>query len=137
MNTQLIPYQSHTADKELNVYMHEGSFWMTLSCVSRLFNSSTLEVYAALKDVIKGGAFDGLNINKRLEVTTVNKTRSVGNFYNLDIILAIGYKLNPKEAAEFFLWSQFMTKSYILQSAKIEYGIVGSLKKSFSKILSA
>ncbi len=137
MNTQLIPYQSQTADQELNVYMHEGSFWMTLSCVSRLFNSSTLEVYATLKDVIKGGAFDGLNINKRLEVTTVNKTRSVGNFYNLDIILAIGYKLNPKEAAEFFLWSQFMTKSYILQSAKIEYGIVGSLKKSFSKILSA
>jgi hypothetical protein len=137
MNTQLIPYQSQTADQELNVYMHEGSFWMTLSCMSRLFNSSTLEVYATLKDVIKGGAFDGLNINKRLEVTTVNKTRSVGNFYNLDIILAIGYKLNPKEAAEFFLWSQFMTKSYILQSAKIEYGIVGSLKKSFSKILSA
>jgi len=137
MNTQLIPYQSQIDNQELNVYMHEGSFWMTLSCMSRLFNCSTLEVYASLKEVLRGGAFDSLNINKRLEVLTVSGTRSVGNFYNLDIILAIGYKLNPKEAAEFFLWSQFMTKSYILQSAKVEYGIVGSLKKGFSKILSA
>jgi len=137
MNTQSINYQSENVTKELNVYYHKDTFWMTLENMCHLFNSDSMKIYTALKEVVKVNAFDLLEANEHIEVISENGTQIVGNFYNLDVIMAIGYRLNPKEATEFRLWSLFIVKNYILQQAKMEYGVVGSLKKSFSRLLSA
>jgi hypothetical protein len=51
--------------------------------------------------------------------------------------MAIGYLLNPKEATEFRLWSMFVIKNSIFQQAKMEYSVVGSLKRGFSHLISA
>ena len=137
MNTHAINYQPQNGAKELNVYYHRDTFWMTLENMSHLFNSDAMKVYTAFKEVIEDGAFDILDSNDHIEVISENGTQIVGNFYNLDVIMAIGYRLNPKESTEFRLWSLFVVKNYIRQQAKIEYGVVGSLKKSFSRLLSA
>jgi len=137
MNTHTINYQPQNGAKELNVYFHKDTFWMTFENMSHLFNSDAMKVYSAFKEVIKEDAFDILDSNEQIEVQSENGRQIIGNFYNLDVIMAIGYRLNPKETAEFRLWSLFVVKNYIRQQAKIEYGVVGSLKKSFSKLLSA
>ncbi len=137
MNTQAINYQPQNCIKELNVYYHRDTFWMTLENMSHLFNSDAMKIYTALKEVIKDDAFDLLDSNEHIEVISENGRQIVGNFYNLDVIMAIGYRLNPKEATEFRLWSLFVVKNYIRQQAKMEYGVVGSLRKSFSRLLSA
>jgi hypothetical protein len=137
MNTQTLSYQSQTDEKELNVYYFENTFWLTLNNMTELFNCSASNIYSALKDVQKNDNLNQMLVNQHLEVKSISGNNSIGNFYNLDIIMAIGYRLNPKEATEFRLWSLFMIKNYILQRAKLEYGIVGSLKKSFTKMLAS
>ncbi len=137
MNTQTINYQPQTGLKALNVYYHRDTFWMTLESMSHLFNSDAMKVYSALKEVIENDAFDLLDSNEHIEIISEHGKQIVGNFYNLDVIMAIGYRLNPKEATEFRLWSLFVVKNYIRQQAKMEYGVVGSLKKSFSRLISA
>jgi hypothetical protein len=137
MNTRVINYQSKQGSKILNVYYHRDTFWMTLESMSHLFNSDAMKVYSAFKEVIKEDAFDILDSNEHIEVISETGSQIVGNFYNLDVIIAIGYRLNPKEATEFRLWSLFVVKNYIREQAKMEYGVVGSLKKSFSRLLSA
>ena len=137
MNTQILSYQSQVDEKELNVYYHQHTFWLTLNSMTELLNCSASKVYSALKDIQKTDNLNTIVANQHIEVTSISGKKSIGNFYNLDVIMAIGYRLNPKEATEFRLWSLFMIKTYILQRAKIEYGIIGSLKKSFSNLLSA
>ncbi len=137
MNTQTLSYQSQKDEKELNVYYHGNTFWLTLNSMTELFNCSASKIYLTLKEMEKCNSLNTIASNKHLEVTSISGNKSIGNFYNLDIIMAIGYRLNPKEATEFRLWSLFMIKNYILQRAKVEYGIVGSLKKGFSRLLSA
>ncbi len=137
MNTQTINYQPQNSDKDLNVYYYKDTFWMTLENMSHLFNSDALKVYKAFKEVVEDEAFDLLESNELIEVTSDSGKTILGNFYNLDVIMAIGYRLNPKEASEFRLWSLFVVKNYIIEQAKLEYGVVGSLKKSFSRLLSA
>jgi len=137
MNTNVINYQPQNSKKELNVYYHKDTFWMTLESMSHLFNSDALKVYKAFKEVVEDEAFDILESNEQLEVMSERGKSTLGNFYNLDVIMAIGYRLNPKEASEFRLWSLFVVKNYIIEQAKMEYGVVGSLKKSFSRLLSA
>jgi len=137
MNTLAIKYQPQNGTKELNTYFHKDTFWMTLENMSHLFNSDAMKIYTAFKEVIKEDAFDILDSNEQIEIMSENGREIIGNFYNLDVIMAIGYRLNPKEATEFRLWSLFVVKIYIRQQAKMEYGVVGSLKKSFSRLLSA
>ncbi len=137
MNTQTINYQPQTGSKSLNVYYHRDTFWMTLENMSHLFNSDAMKVYTALKKVVENDAFDILDSNEHIEIISDHGKQIVGNFYNLDVIMAIGYRLNPKEATEFRLWSLFVVKNYIRQQAKMEYGVVRSLKKSFSRLISA
>ncbi len=137
MNTQTLSYQSQTDEKELNVYFSENTFWLTLNNMTTLFNCSASDIYSALKDVQKNDNLNQMLVNQHLEVKSISGNNSIGNFYNLDIIMAIGYRLNPKEATEFRLWSLFMIKNYILQRAKLEYGIVGSLKKSFTRMIAS
>ncbi len=137
MNTQTLSYQSQTDEKELNVYYCENTFWLTLNNMTKLFNCSASDIYRTLKDIQKSDNLNEITINRHLEVKSISGNKSIGNFYNLDVTMAIGYRLNPKEATEFRLWSLFMIKNYILQRAKLEYGIVGSLKKSFNKMLAS
>ncbi len=137
MNVQLIPYQSQADDSELNVYYYDNTFWLTLNSMSRLFNCSAQKIYTTLKEIQQKDTFSTIVVNQYIEVTSNSGKKSIGNFYNLDIIIAIGYRLSPKEATEFRLWSLFMTKNYILQQAKMEYSVIGSLKRTFSHILSA
>jgi hypothetical protein len=137
MNTQVINYQPQNSQKELNVYYHRDTFWMTLESMSHIFNSDALKVYKAFKEVVEDEAFDILESNEQIEVISESGRVIIGNFYNLDVIMSIGYRLNPKEASEFRLWSLFVMKNYIREQAKMEYGVVGSLKKSFSRLLSA
>jgi hypothetical protein len=137
MNRQVINYQPLESSKELNIYYHKDTFWMTLESMSHLFNSDSMKVYTAFREVIKEDAFDIFDSNEHLEIINQYGSKIVGNFYNLDVIMAIGYRLNPKEATEFRLWSMFVVKNYVREQAKMEYGVVGSLKKGFSKLLSA
>jgi hypothetical protein len=135
--TQTIPYQTGKEISNLNVQYHNQTFWLTLSSMSKLFNCSTQKIYKTLKDILKKDILIIEEANMHLEVKTKNGKRSTGNFYNLDIIMAIGYMLNPKEATEFRLWSMFVIKNNIFQQAKMEYSVVGSLKRGISHLISA
>jgi hypothetical protein len=136
MNTHTISYQLQE-DHDLNVYYHNNTFWLTLSNMSKLFNCSTQKVFKALKEVLKKDNLDTLDVNQHLEITTNSGAKSIGNFYNLDVIMAIGYRLNPKETTEFRHWSMFVIKNFIFQQAKMEYSVVGSMKRKFTQLLSA
>ena len=135
MKTQVISYETNESSDKLNVYYHDDTFWLTLENISRLFGSDTKSVYKTLKDVLRSGSLNDMKVNQHIEVTSQNGKKYPANFYNIDIIMAIGYRLNAFETTKFRLWSMYMVKNYLLQGAKMEYGMIGSLKRKFSYLL--
>ena len=131
-----ITYQSFTQKKRHQVVMAGQQLWMTQLQMSTLFGCSVQEVYTVLK---------GLFYNRELEERAVNCTIIVensaghyvsGNFYNLDAIIAVGYRLNPKEATYFHIWSMQILKNHLLADLKTgEYGIIEGLKRKISHLL--
>jgi len=100
MNPQAIKYKATIDKKELNLYYHENNLWFTLNNISELFNCSIQKVYSALEQIVKKNKTTSDKFNKYIEITLENGAKSKGNFYNLDIIMAVGYMLNPKIAME-------------------------------------
>jgi DNA ligase (NAD+) len=131
MNSQAIKYETQVGKKQLNLYYHDDTLWFTLNNISELFNCSIQKVYTALKQVTKKNKITQDTCNRYIEITTENGKKSKGNFYNLDIIIAIGYMLNPKIAMEFYNRTLLIYKSAIVTTEQKRSGFLRLLKDLF------
>ncbi len=137
MRVQSVCYQSESLANDLNVYYHDETFWLTLENMSRLFGCDTKRIYKTLKEVLQTGKLNEMKVNQHIEVTSKNGKKYPANFYNLDVIMAIGYRLNAKETTQFRIWSMYMIKHYLLQGVKIHKGMVANLKLKLSQMLAS
>ena len=131
MTSNAIRYEAQIGKKHLNLYYHENTLWLTLNNISELFNCSIQKVYTLLNQITKKSKIAKSGCNKYIEVTLENGARSKGNFYNLDIIMAIGYILNPKIAMEFHKSSLFVYKSAVIHTQETKRDFLNVLKKLF------
>jgi hypothetical protein len=127
MNPQAIKYKATINKRELNLYYHDNNLWFTLNNISELFNCSIQKVYSALEQIVKKNRTTSEKFNKYIEITLENGAKSKGNFYNLDIIMAVGYMLNPKIAMEFYQSSLSIYKSTLLQTNQNKKGFFSRL----------
>jgi hypothetical protein len=131
MNARAVKYEAQVGKKQLNLYYHDNTLWLTLNNISELFNCSVEKVYKVLNQITKKSKITKSTCNKYLEITTDNGAKSMGNFYNLDIIMAVGYMLNPKIAMEFYNSSLFVYKNAVMHTRKSHRSFVTILKKIF------
>jgi hypothetical protein len=135
MKKQVINYNRQEDNNPVQVCFYEDTFWLTLDSMSKLFGVETRLVFETLKDILKNGSLDARAVNKKLALTSKDGRSYEVNFFNLDVIMAIGYRLNIYEATEFRNWTIYMTKNYLLQGVRVEHGVIESLKRKISYML--
>ena len=135
MKKQVINYNRQEDNNPVQVCFYEDTFWLTLDSMSKLFGVETRLVFETLKDILKNGSLDARAVNKKLVLTSKDGRSYEVNFFNLDVIMAIGYRLNIYEATEFRNWTIYMTKNYLLQGVRVEHGVIESLKRKISYML--
>lgn len=113
----LIIYQSqNNGSISVEVLYDNEDFWLTQKSMSKLFNVEVNTINYHLKEIFESGE---LEINR-----TIRKIRTVQDegrrkvereikFYNLDAIIAVGYRVNSKEATDFRIWATKTLKEYI------------------------
>ncbi len=102
MREQTIKYKALVGEKALSLYYYDNNLWSTLNSISELFNCSIQDVYVAIQKINKKDKIKIDKFNQYLEIRLDSGVRSRGNFYSLEIILAVGYILNPKIAIKFY-----------------------------------
>lgn len=120
MNTQIISYQNQ--ETKLNVYYHNRTFWLTLENISKLFQSDIKSVFQTLKEILQNEDLNEKSVNQHIEIPSQSGARLLANSYNLDIVMAIGYRLNVKEATRFRIWSMnIISKGINLQNSLTKF----------------
>jgi hypothetical protein len=132
-----LSYRSPFGKREISVVLSPESLWLTQLQMSRLFGCPVQEVYRVLKSLFKSGELDVKLSNRSLEIPGRNGDCVGGNFYNLDAVIAAGYRLNPREATHFHIWSTQALRTHLLAAdTRIEeHGIIESLKRRISHML--
>jgi hypothetical protein len=134
MSKQAVYYNRQEDDSPIHVCFHEDTFWLTLESMSKLFGVETRLVFETLKDILKSGSLDAKSVNKKLTLYSEDGNPYLVNFFNLDVIMAIGYRLNIYEATEFRNWTIYMTKTYLLQGVRVQHSVIGSLKRKLKRV---
>ena len=110
----LIVYQSKNNENiSVEVLYDNEDFWLTQKSMSKLFNVEINTINYHLKEIFKRNELKEESVIRKIRITANDGKNYNTNFYSLDAIIAVGYRVNSKEATDFRIWATNVLKEYI------------------------
>ena len=111
--TQFILYQLPDEEGVIQVIIKDESMWATQKAMAQLFDCSTDNVSLHLKNVFASGELDKDSVTEKISATAADGKNYQTQFYNLDAIISVGYRVNSTKATKFRIWATGVLKEYI------------------------
>lgn len=116
--TQLILYTSEDGQSQVQLRADQGTVWLTQLDMAELFNASKQNISLHLKNIYQDGELDpGATVKESLTVQTegAREVRRSVTLYNLDAILAVGYRVRSPRGVQFRRWASTVLAEYLLK----------------------
>lgn len=127
MQNNIIFYQTEKHNVTINVTYLNESFWLSQKMIAQLFNCSIDNVSLHLKNIFNSEELNPNSVIEEFSVTASDGKNYKTKFYNLDAIIAVGYRVNSKEATQFRIWAtqtlkDFIIKGFVLNDEMLKNG---------------
>lgn len=114
------------ADQSVNVsvYFQNGTFWLTQKTMAELFDVERSVITKHLSNIFKSGELDKESVCAKIAHTAEDGKTYSTNFYRLEAILAVGYRVNSMQATDFRKWAtqtlnEFIIKGFVMDEMQI------------------
>ena len=126
----IVLYQNDNSNVCVNVYYNNETFWLTQKAMAELFGCSTDNISLHLKKIYAEGELDEKATTEFFSVVQKEGAREVSRnvkFYNLDAVIAVGYRVNSHQATAFRIWAtktlkEYITKGFVLNDEMLKNG---------------
>lgn len=143
---QFLIYHAAGEDVSVNAVVKDETIWLTQKAMAELFAVQTPAVSKHLKNIFEQGELDEKVVVSKMEITTAHgalpdKTQTnETQFYNLDAIISVGYRVNSRRATHFRIWAtgvlkEYMTKGFALDDERLKQGKTAFGKDYFKELL--
>jgi hypothetical protein len=113
--SKIILYQADGDKVKVDVFFAEENFWMTQKNISELFNIDRTVITKHLKNVFNEGELVEKAVCANFAHTANDGKTYNTKYYNLDAIIAVGYRVNSIKATQFRIWATQTLKEYIVK----------------------
>ena len=113
---KILLYQSDDSKVTVDVRFEDETFWVTQKAMGELFDVESHTITYHLQEIFKTEELDEMATTRKIRVVRKEGNRNVGRellYYNLDAIIAVGYRVNSKKATRFRQWATKTLKEYI------------------------
>ncbi len=132
---QLILYQTDEGLVRIEVHYEDETFWLSQRRMAELFGVDVRTVNEHLQNIYVSGELSADATIRKFRIVQLEGTRHVTReleFYNLDAIISVGYRVNSIQATQFRIWAtqtlrEFITKGFVLDDERLK------LNKRFGK----
>lgn len=114
MSYELIKFKDGRVELEVNVSPEEETVWLNQSQIAKLFDTSQQNISDHIKNILSDKELDD-SVHKKILYTAQDGKSYKTSFYNLDMILSVGYRVKSKRATEFRKWVNSVLKDYLLK----------------------
>lgn len=122
MNYELIKFENGGLELEVNVSPEEETVWLTLNEMCLLFGRDKSVISRHIKNIFKEGELDEEQVIAK-NATTAKDGKTYGvTFYNLDVIISVGYRVKSKNGVLFRKWANSVLKEYLLKGYALNEG---------------
>ena len=125
--SEILFYQTEDGSVKIEVYFQEETFWMTQKKMGELFGVQRPAITKHLKNIFESEELDENLVSSILEHTAEDGKNYKTTFYNLDVIIAVGYRVNSRQATQFRIWAtrtlkEFIIKGFVLDDERLKQG---------------
>ena len=127
---EIVLYQVEGTNICVNVVFKDETFWMTQKAMAELFDVNVPAISKHLSNIFEEGELFKEATVSKMEIVQMEGNRKVKRepeFYNLDAIIAVGYRVNSKKATRFRQWAtktlkEYITKGFVLNDDMLKNG---------------
>ena len=125
--SDLIIYKNNEGNIIVDAIYKDETLWLSQKSMSKVFDCSTDNISLHLKNIFKEGELDENSVVEESSVTASDGKKYKTKIYNLDVIIAVGYRVNSKKATQFRIWAtkvlkEYMTKGFALNDERFIRG---------------
>lgn len=143
---QFLLYRSEDEDIAINAVVKEETIWLTQKAMAELFGVDKSTISRHLKNIFSEGELAEEVVVSKIATTTqhgamAGKTQTnPTQFYSLDAIISVGYRINSRRATHFRIWAtrtlkEFITKGFVLDDERLKQGNTAFGKDYFRELL--
>lgn len=127
MENNIILYSNENEKVSIHVTFLKDTFWLPQKGIAQLFGCSTDNVSLHLKNIFAEGELEINSVTEEISATASDGKNYKTKFYNLDAIIAVGYRVNSKQATQFRIWAtqtlkEFIIKGFVLNDEMLKNG---------------
>lgn len=116
MNTgEILIYQNQEGNIKIEVQLDEETVWLTQAQLCDLFKKSKGTVSEHIKNIFEEGELNENSVVRKSRTTASDGKSYVTNFYNLDVIISVGYRVKSHQGTQFRIWATQRLKEYIVK----------------------
>ena len=120
---EILIYQTEDGLTKLDVRMEDETVWLTQQQMAELFQTSRTNVVDHIKNIYEDGELDENSTCRKFRQVRMEGSRQVTRelpFYNLDMIISLGYRVKSSTATHFRKWATQRLKEYIIKGFTID-----------------
>ena len=126
-NSDFILYTSQDGEVRVDVFVHNESVWLTQKAMQELFDRSKSTVSEHISNVFKEGELDENQVVRKFRTTADDGKDYEVSYYNLDVIISVGYRIKSQRGTQFRIWDtktlkEFIIKGFVLDDKRLKQG---------------
>ena len=124
---EFLIFTQQAGENGIEVRYEDGSIWLTQKLMAELFNVDIRTVSEHLQNIYASGELQEDSVIRKFRITASDGKNYNTQFYNLDAIISVGYRVNSKRATQFRQWAtqilkEFAIKGFVLDKKRLENG---------------
>jgi hypothetical protein len=114
-NSEIIIYQTEDGTTKVNVRLEDNSVWLSQNDLVDLFQTSKSNISEHIKHIFDDGELEEASVVRKFRTTAPDGKSYNVAFYNLDIIISIGYRVKSLRGVQFRIWATERLREYLVK----------------------
>ena len=112
-DNQIVIFKTEDEKVSVNARLENDTIWLTQKSMAELFGCSSDNISLHLKNIFNEGELNKDSVTEKISATASDGKNYPTQFYNLDAIISVGYRVNSQRATQFRIWATNILKEYI------------------------
>ncbi len=127
LNSDFILYTTSDGEVRVDVFVNNETVWLTQKAMQELFDRTKSTVSEHISNIFKEGELEENQVVRKFRTTADDGKEYEVSYYNLDVIISVGYRIKSQRGTQFRIWAtktlkEFIIKGFVLDDKRLKQG---------------
>ncbi|MFA6404186.1 MAG: virulence RhuM family protein [Salinivirgaceae bacterium] len=114
-NSEIILYQTEDGTSKIQVRLENETVWLSQAQIGELFQKTRVTITEHIGNIFKEGELEENSVSRKFRLTASDGKNYDTTFYNLDVIISVGYRVKSHRGTQFRIWATQRLREYIVK----------------------